>query len=201
MSMPTARCFQSAADSSGIIFTPDIFNMEAQRYQRPPPPPPPQRHKSHHSPESSERSKNGAPTKNVSGVASFLHPALRRRPVSGSAGDVGVLDDTIARNGGTTSTYEQLPHRLRISKLKPKMSAGERVVELTRINGHLLQELAYYKDTRAADIAFYEKIIELHITLRDAVKERSRGRVDAEQRLLNYWGINFNDGNIEDKVF
>lgn len=130
----------------------------------------------------------------------LIHPALRRQ-YSGSAGNVAALDDVIARNGGTTSTYEQLPHRLRASKQSHPATAEERMMELTRTNGYLLQELAYYKDTGAADAILYEKIIELHALLEDALKERSQKRAGAERALLKYWGIDFGDGNIENKVF
>lgn len=132
---------------------------------------------------------------------SSIHPAFRRRPISGRAGDVVALDDQIARNGGTTSTYEQLPHRLQISKQHRPTSSAERVIELTRTNGYLLQELAYHKDTRAADMRFYETVADLHVKLDDALKERSQKRADAESTLLSYWGINFGDGNVEDTVF
>lgn len=77
---------------------------------------------------------------------SSIHPAFRRRPISGKADDVAALNDQIARNGGTTSTYEQLPHRLQISKQNRPASSAEHVIELTRTNGYLLQELAYHKD-------------------------------------------------------
>jgi len=132
---------------------------------------------------------------------SSIHPALRQRPVSGRAGDIVALDDQIARNGGTTSTYEQLPHRLQISKQRRPISSAERVVELTRTNGYLLQELAYHKDTRTADMNFHETMMELHAKLEDALKERSEKRADAESTLLSYWGIDFGDGNVEDTVF
>ena len=132
---------------------------------------------------------------------SSIHPAFRRRPTSGRAGDVVALDDQIARNGGTTSTYEQLPHRLQISKQRRPLSSAERVVELTRTNSYLLQELAYHKDTRAADIQFYETVMGLHARLEDALKERSQKRADAESTLLSYWGIDFGDGNVEDTIF
>ncbi len=132
---------------------------------------------------------------------SSIHPAYRPRPISGRAGDVVALDDQIARKGGTTSTYEQLPHRLQISKRGHPVSSAERVVELTRTNGYLLQELAYHKDTRAADMKFHETVMELHAKLEDALKERSQKRADAESTLLSYWGIDFGDGNVEDTVF
>ena len=132
---------------------------------------------------------------------SSVHSLFRRRPTSGRAGDVVALNDQIARNGGTTSTYEQLPHRLQISKHRNPTSPAERVVELTRINSYLLQELTYHKDTQAADMKFQETIRELHVRLKDALKERSQKRADAESTLLSYWSIDFNDGNIEEMIF
>ncbi len=75
------------------------------------------------------------------------------------------------------------------------------MIELTRTNGYLLQELAYYKDIQAADMKFFEKVIKTHAELKDALKERSQRRANAESTLLSYWGIDFGDGNVEDTVF
>ncbi|KAK3169322.1 hypothetical protein OEA41_008705 [Lepraria neglecta] len=218
--------FQSAADSStGIVFKPDIFDCdvatsntrtesEAQSWSSPmvgeqrrdvirgqvpkaatPRPTSPRartsrgnRHVTFQDPQTKRR-------------LSSVHPALRRRPTSGRAGDIVALDDQIARNGGTTSAYEQLPHRLQLSKQSRPISSAERVLELTRTNGYLLQELAYHKDTQAADMRFHETVMELHSKLEDALKERSQKRADAESTLLSYWGIDFGDGNVEDTVF
>jgi len=41
-----------------------------------------------------------------------IHPVYRQRPKSGKAGDVTPLDHWIATHGGTTSSYEELPHRI-----------------------------------------------------------------------------------------
>lgn len=216
--LPT-HYFQSAADSpSGIVFKADIFDydvttsntqteIEAQ---------------SRSSPMMTGQMREGACERETTSprtgtskenrhVAfqdpqlkrrlSSVHPLFRRRPASGRAGNVVALDDQIARNGGTTSTYEQLPHRLQIAKHRHPISPAERVVELTRINGYLLQDLAYHKDTQAADMKFHETIKELHAKLEDALKERSQKRANAESTLLSYWGIDFDDGNVEDIVF
>ncbi len=138
----------------------------------------------------------------------MIHPLFRQRPESGRAGNIGALDDRIARHGGTTSSYEELPHRLKISKKHQPMTPSERVMELTKTNGFLLQELAYHKDTRAAEMRFLEKATKLRLDMEAALadfdcalKERSKARADAESILLNYWGIDLGDGNIEDSVF
>lgn len=82
------------------------------------------------------------------------------------------------------------------------------MIELTKTNGFLLQELAYHKDTRIAEIRFLEKATKLRIDIEGALvdfnhslEERSKARADAESILLNYWGINLGDGNIEDSIF
>ena len=138
----------------------------------------------------------------------MIHPIFRQRPGSGRAGDIGALDDRIARHGGTTSSYEELPHRLRISKKHQPMTPSERVTELTKTNGFLLQELAYHKDTRASEMKFLEKATKFRADIEAALaefdralEERSKARADAESILLNYWGIDLGDGNIEDSVF
>lgn len=137
-----------------------------------------------------------------------IHPIFRERLGSGRAGNIGALDDRIARHGGTTSSYEELPHRLRISKKHQPLTPSERVMELTKTNGFLLQELAYHKDTRAAEVRFLEKATKLRVDIDDALadfdralEERSKARADAESILLNYWGIDLRDGNIEDSIF
>ena len=138
----------------------------------------------------------------------MIHPIFRQRLGSGRAGNIGALDDRIASHGGTTSSYEELPHRLRISKKHQPMTPSERVVELTKTNGFLLQELAYHKDTRAAEMRFLEKATKLRADIEGALadfdralEERSKARANAESILLNYWGIDLGDGNIEDSIF
>jgi len=75
------------------------------------------------------------------------------------------------------------------------------VIELTRTNDYLLQELTYHKDTWAADMKFHETVIDLHVKLNDALKKRSQKRADAESTLLSYWNIDFDDENVENIVF
>jgi hypothetical protein len=46
------------------------------------------------------------------------------------------------------------------------------MIELMQINDYLLQKLIYYKDTQAADMKFFEKVIKMHADLKDALKKR-----------------------------
>ena len=138
----------------------------------------------------------------------LIHPILRQRPSSGKAGDVTPLDHQIARHGGTTSSYEELPHRLKLSKKHQPLTPEERVIELTYEKSFLLQELVYRKDTRAAEMKFLEKVTKLRGEMGAIVEEfdrtleeRSRERAEAESDLCSYWGIDFADGNVEDIIF
>lgn len=143
-----------------------------------------------------------------SGQRALIHPLLRGHYKSGRAGDITPLDHHIAEWGGTTSTYEELPHRLKLSKKHQPLTSEERVIELTYEKSFLLQELAYYKETRAAEMKFLEQVTKLRAEMRVilaqfdcALNERSRKRARAESDLCSYWGIDFGDGNVEDIVF
>ena len=55
---------------------------------------------------------------------------------------------------------------------------------------------------------FLEKATKLRVNIEGALidfdralEERSKARADAESILLNYWGIDLGDGNIEDSIF
>lgn len=210
--------YRSAAEkSSEIIFTADIFgfgatlnNSENQNATSSSSPSEKQRQRqdTSHTETSKAASRKSASNRHailqdpvLTQRLSSIHLAFRPRLISGRADDVIALDDRIARNDGTTSTYEQLPHRLQISKQHQPTTSAKRVIELTRTNGYLLQELTYYKDTQAADMKFFEKVTETHADLKDALEERSQRRANAEFTLLSYWGIDFGDGNVEDTVF
>ncbi len=132
---------------------------------------------------------------------SSIHPAFRPRPVSGRAGDVTAIDHLIAKHGGATSTFAELPHELQIAKKDPPLTLTEQVKQLTRQNGNLLEELAFFKDIRNAEMTFLRKMHKLHGQLREALGERSRERASAELKFTTYWGINLNEGSVEDNVF
>ncbi|KAL8822113.1 MAG: hypothetical protein Q9191_007146 [Dirinaria sp. TL-2023a] len=123
----------------------------------------------------------------------MIHSIFRQRLGSDRADNIGALDDRIARHEGTTSSYEELPHRLRISKKHQSMTSSERVMKLTKTNDFLLQKLAYHKDTRAAEMRFLKKVIKLRADIEGALadfdralEERSKARANAESILLNY---------------
>ena len=134
----------------------------------------------------------------------LIHPLFRKRHNSGKAGDVTPLDHRIAQKWGTTSSYEELPHRLEMSKKHKPLTPQERVIELTYEKSFLLQELVYRKDTRAAELKFLEQVTKLRAEIGTILAEfdrildeRSRERAQAESDLFSYWGIDFDDGNVK----
>lgn len=137
-----------------------------------------------------------------------IRPLIRQRPPSGKAGDVTSLDHWIAGHGGTTSSYEELSHRIQSFKYSSSQSSQQRVEELTREKSFLLQELMYFKASRTIEAKFFEAVnsfcVDMETTLarlKDALNERSKARTQAEADLCNYWGIDFADGNVEDAIF
>lgn len=136
-----------------------------------------------------------------------IRPLPRKRPVSGKAGDVTSLDYLIANHGGTTSAFEELPHRIQSSKYPPQ-SPEQRVEELTREKSFLLQELVYFKASRAAEARLFESVTLLCTEmegvlarLKETLNERFKARTQAEVDLCSYWGIDFGDGNVENTIF
>lgn len=134
---------------------------------------------------------------------SETHPALRQRqrPHSGRAGDVTALDHRIAVHGGTTSTIECLPHRLRISKVQQTSGPQQRIEELVRDVGNLNQELSYYKDTRKVLLKLFDSVKASHEALQAAVAEADRELAISEQRYIRYWVPHCDDRIIEENIF
>ena len=131
------------------------------------------------------------------------HPAhrSRSRTLSSTARVITPIDSRISSLGGTTSTLECLPHRLRISKSSQPISLEQRIEELTREAGHLRQELAYHKETRAACMKFFDVTNQAHQNLHNAIAEMSRKVAISEQRFENYWKSQPDGGNWEEQVF
>lgn len=134
---------------------------------------------------------------------SETHPALRQRerPRSGRAGDVTALDHHIAAHGGTTSTIECLPHRLRVSKVQRVSGPQQRIEELVRDVGNLNQELSYYKDTRKVLMKLFNSVKASHDALQAAVTEADRELAISEQRYVRFWIPHYDDRILEESIF
>ena len=116
---------------------------------------------------------------------------------SGRPAEITPLDHYISSSGGTTSTIENLPHRLQITKRQPRPTTGKRLEELVRENGYLRQELALQKELLDAMVTLHGKTVDAYKTLKLALREISQKRMQSEQRLLEYWGLDIGDATPE----
>ena len=133
---------------------------------------------------------------------------FHRRPKSGRAGDITVLDHRIAMCGGTTSSYEELPHMLQKYKTRAPISLIEREDELVGTNRFLLEELKYHRGIREVETKFViqisalrDKLENVQQELLDAWEERSKAKERVVSAWLGYWGTSRVDGDLEDVVF
>ena len=127
---------------------------------------------------------------------SSIHPR-NVRTVSGRPAEVTALDHHIATHGGTTSNIEKLPSRLQFSKTHPPRTQSERIEELVHENSYLHQEIALYQETRGALMALHAKTVKAYELLQDGLQVLSQQVAKSEKRLLDYWGIDLDDGGIE----
>lgn len=128
----------------------------------------------------------------VLGNAADRYPQTRptdQASMFDSPTEVTALDYQIAATGGTTSTLENTPGRLRASKSKRPVSQKQWMEELIRDNGYLRQELKYYKDYLQALIALHHEIAKASTMLEDALEKFSQSVTEAEKPLLDYWQI------------
>lgn len=112
---------------------------------------------------------------------------------SNSPTEVTTLDHQIAAGGGTTSTLENTPSRLRASKAKRPVSQKQWIEELTKDNGYLRQELAYYKDVQQALLALHGETARASAMLEEALENFSQRIAESEKPLLDYWQIDSMD--------
>lgn len=92
-----------------------------------------------------------------------------------------------------TSTLENLPNRLRASKTKQPVNQKQWIEELTKDNGYLRQELAYYKEVQQALLALHHETIKVSTMLEEALEDFSQKVAEAEKPLLDYWKINLEE--------
>lgn len=114
-----------------------------------------------------------------------VDPLNTRNPYSPT--EVTSLDHQILAGGGTTSTLENIPNRLRAQK-RP-VSQKQWIEELTKDNGYLRQELAYYKERLSALLAIHHETTKASTMLEEALERYSQRELEAEKILLDYWNI------------
>ena len=141
---------------------------------------------------------------------SCLHPlkhlrkmALRKRPSpSNMPPEITSFDHQASVLGITSSTTALHPSKLQTTK-KETQSESERIIELTKENGSLRQELGRCRDIIEAWSSLYGAILEAYKLLKTAKEVIQEGlhrfgerQLLADEKLSLYWGIDIEKGDI-----
>ncbi len=123
-----------------------------------------------------------------------------RQHAKGLPPEIDSIDIRIVLTSGTSAKTELQPHRLRQEKNHVGRTLPTEMEDLIRENNYLRQEIAFYKESRIALLAFYNQTIELFQTLQSALKELSENIALAEGKLKKYWGIPLNGSSKSDLI-
>ena len=126
----------------------------------------------------------------------IIYPLFQSPANSRSAGNMTPLDHTIVSNGGTTSTYHELPSTLRAAKKANAKSRMEQESDLLNTNSNLVAELQYHNSVHQANLRLRSKMeatLALCETVSDRIhellEERAASHAEAISEFLSYWGI------------
>ena len=97
------------------------------------------------------------------------------------------LDAKIKRHHGTTMALEVLPENLQASKKMPTPTPSEWIEQLTRENGNLRCELAYYRSMGKVTDALQLTVNRVRSELERAYNDYLQARKKADEE----WGANW----------
>jgi vacuolar-type H+-ATPase subunit I/STV1 len=115
------------------------------------------------------------------------------------AEEVTPQDHQILCHGGTTSTLERLPSRLRQSK-PPTKNLKKRIEDLAYEVSYLKAEVSWHTESKQALLQFQEKMYQLFHQMEDALVQVNARMQDAEQRYLSLWGLTANANSAESVI-
>jgi hypothetical protein len=107
------------------------------------------------------------------------------------------LDHQILKHGGTTSTLDNLPHRVQKMKSLP-LDLQSRNEELVRENQYLRQEISRLTQVNDALLALRETFMEVFYSSRTALQTLSDKMATADQELADYWGLRLDETQEDD---
>ena len=97
------------------------------------------------------------------------------------------IDRKIAELGGWTTTLEDLPENLELSKTKTPRTQKAEIDELTRQVGYLRQEIMHLKTYRAAFLRLQHKTQSTMGMLQETLTEVNGMVAEANTNTLQYW--------------
>jgi hypothetical protein len=110
------------------------------------------------------------------------------------------LDHHILKHGGTTSTLDNLPHRVQQLKSLP-FDLQSRREELIRENQYLRQEISRLTEINDALLGLRESFMEVLYTSRTALQTLSDKMATADRELADYWGLPLDETQGDITVF
>lgn len=113
----------------------------------------------------------------------------QQTPLYPIAEEITPQDHHILRNGGTSSSIERLPSRLRQSKPPPR-SLKKQVEDMAYEVSYLKAELLWHAETKQALLQFQDQVYDIFNKMEDALVQINVRLRDAENRYLGIWGLN-----------
>lgn len=100
-------------------------------------------------------------------------------------------------HGGTTSTLDNLPHRVQQLKSLP-LDPQSRIEELVRENQYLRQEISRLTQVNDALLALRESFMEVFYCSRTALQTLSDKMATADRELADYWDLRLDEAQEDD---
>jgi hypothetical protein len=124
-------------------------------------------------------------------------PPLKMGPPRPRIPEPKPLDHHILEHGGTTSTLDNLPHRVQHMKSLP-LDLQSRNEELVRENQYLRQEISRLTQVNDALLALRETFMEVFYCSRTALQTLSNKMATADGELADYWGLRLDETQEDD---
>ena len=105
------------------------------------------------------------------------HPSLSKQNVE------------IDQKQDSSQALEVLPKQLQAAKNQPIVSLRERIEELTRENGRLRQEVAFYQSIWNAMMSVPEETESMVVNVQQTLHNFHRVQTEAETEWLDFWKL------------
>jgi len=95
-----------------------------------------------------------------------------------------LTDYLIQSQGGTTTAFDTMPTEVQMNK--PLISPEERILELTRENGRLRQDIAYYKSLVKEVLYPVMALVRFHVKGLDSAVRKFNAKIEEANMQWQY---------------
>ncbi|GMF77638.1 hypothetical protein BDV38DRAFT_270109 [Aspergillus pseudotamarii] len=117
-----------------------------------------------------------------------------RRSLDPITEEITPVDHEILRHGGTSSSIERLPSRLRRSK-RASTDIRQQLEDLVYDASYLRAELQWQKESKQALLQFHEDMFRIFHKIEDMLVQVTARLRDSEQRYFEVLGFEAHGGN------